>query len=375
MNVTNAREYSTKPFLAVQPWKAVWTIFLILTAPFRLTFLLLRFIPKNIRQHPQWTYYQAVANALLEHWLSFASTIEYQSQKSLEPGSEKERFVVMNPAKAEIYSGVVNDEWIQPASTGGMWYPKLYESNVDKNKHIILHFHGGAYVIGGVRPKEGGWGREILAKAINGSVFCPQYRLSSKLKGRFPAALQDSITSYQYLLALGIPSSRIIISGDSAGGNLALALLRYLGEQNNFSLMPLPSAMLLWSPWLDLAADPYAVERHRNSQTDYLTHALLQWGSRPYRPPFLKANHPYLSPLNNPFATKVPVFMQYSTAEVLFDEQKAFYLQMREIPSNNIERLEMPNVPHDIFLVGDLLGFEKQTIDAAESAYKFLKSQ
>ena len=283
----------------------------------------------------------------------------------------------MPPAKSECYSEVANDKWIQPASVGGMWYPKLYESDFDSDKHIVLHFHGGAYVLGGVRPKEGGWGPGILAKAIHGLVFCPQYRLSSKSKGRFPAALQDSITSYQYMLGLGIPSSRILISGDSAGGNLALALVRYLGEQSSSSLptMSLPLATLLWSPWLDLAADPYAVELHRNSNTDYLTHVLIQWGSRAYRPPFLKANHPYLSPLNNPFATQVPIWMQHGTAEVFFDAQKAFYKQMKQVSGNKIERLEIPNAPHNTFLGGLVLGFEKQAVDAAESACTFVNCQ
>lgn len=102
---------------------------------------------------------------------------------------------------------------------------------------------------------------------------------------------------------------------------------------------------------------------------------LVQWGVRTYRPPFLKASHPYLSPLNNPFATKVPIFLQHGTAEVLFDEQKLFYLQMKEVAGNKIERLEIPNAPHNTLLGGLVLGFEKQAIDAAESAYKFLNRQ
>ncbi len=70
-----------------------------------------------------------------------------------------------------------------------MWYPERYKPRVNTNKKIVLHFHGGAYVLGGVRPMEGGWGPEVLAKAIHGLVLCPQYRLSSEHRGRFPAAL------------------------------------------------------------------------------------------------------------------------------------------------------------------------------------------
>ena len=352
-----------------QPGKAIWTILFIVFGPLRLSFLLLYFIPKRLRPHPQWTYRQAVGNALLKSWFSFASTVEFRTSKSLEPGSEKERFVVMDPAKSESYVGVVNDNSVRPTVIGGMWYPKLYEPNVDKDRKIVLHFHGGAYVLGGVRPMEGGWGPEVLAKAIHGLVFCAQYRLSSQPESRFPAALQDSITSYQYLLNQAILSSRIVISGDSAGGNLALALLRYLGEQQS---LPKPFATLLWSPWLDMTADPYAVEHHRNGKSDYLTPVLIRWAVRAYQPSFLEANHPYLSPLNNPFATKVPIFMQYGTAEFLFDEHRDFYLQMKEIPGNHIERFELANAPHNTFLAGLILGFEKQAREAADIAYDFI---
>ncbi|KAG7004272.1 hypothetical protein G7Y79_00026g058560 [Physcia stellaris] len=329
-------------YLAKQPGKA---------------FLLLYFIPKYLRPHSLWTYHHAVGNALLKLWFSFASTIEFQTTKSLDPGPEKKRFLVLNPAKPDFYSGFVEDRCIQSVPISGMWYPKEYESAIDTNKRIVLHFHGGAYVLGGVRPKEGGWGPEVLAKAVDGMVLCPQYRLSSQYKGRFPAALQDGITAYQYLLNQGIPSSDIIISGDSAGANLALALLRCLSE--NGGSLPLPFAALLWSPWLDLAADPYAVNAHRNRKTDYITPVLVEWGLRTYRPPFYDANHPYLTPLNNPFATKVPIFMQYGTAEVLLDEQRAFYSLMEEVAGNSLERLEIFNVPHNTFLGGPILGFER----------------
>ena len=179
-------------------------------------------------------------------WYSFASTVEYQTISSLEPGPEKDRFVLMKPAEPTSYLGVVRDKSIQPAVIGGVWYPTFYQNGVESNRMVILHLPEDAYVLGGVRPKEWGWGPGNLAKAVNGYVFCPQYRLSSEPKGRFLAALQDSITSYQYLLSQGIPSSRILFPGGSAGGTLVLALLRYVSEQR--SSLPSPFAALLWSP-------------------------------------------------------------------------------------------------------------------------------
>jgi alpha/beta hydrolase fold len=62
-------------------------------------------------------------------------------------------------------------------------------------------------------------------------VRCAQYRLSSHPGGRFPAALQDAVTSFQHLLDLGVPALQIILSDDSAGGHLALSLLRYNSDR------------------------------------------------------------------------------------------------------------------------------------------------
>ncbi|KAI4150798.1 MAG: hypothetical protein L6R39_002167 [Caloplaca ligustica] len=358
------------PLRARQPWKAVWIIVSILHGPLRLIFVLLYFIPPRFRPHPQWTYRQAVGNSLLKFWFSFASTVQLRTTKSLEPGSEKECFIVMKPEPPDSYLGVARDKMIKPAAVGGMWYPKPYAADTDSSKKIILHFHGGAYVLGGVRPMECGKAPAMLAKAIQGLVLCPQYRLSSEPNGRFPAALQDSITSYRYLLSLGIPSSKIVISGDSAGGNLALALLRYLSEHSKS--LPQVSALLLWSPWLDLAADPNAINRHRNEKSDYLTPKLLKWGLRSYQPSFLEATHAYLSPINNPFTTEVPILLQHGAAEVLVDEQKAFCLQMQKLPGNRIERFESANAPHNIFLDGQILGFMDESEKAVRYARKFL---
>ena len=211
---------------ARQPLKAVWTALIVLLLPFRFGLLLLYFIPRRGRPHPQWTYHQAVGNAILQICFSFASTVEYRTSSSLEPGPEKERFAIMKPEGPAFYVGVARDELIKPAVIGGVWYPDFYHADAKSKRTVVLHLHGGAYVLGGVRPREWGWGPGNLAKAINGYGFCPQYRLSSDPGGRFPAALQDSITSYQYVLSRGIPSSQIVFSGDSAGGNLVLALLR-----------------------------------------------------------------------------------------------------------------------------------------------------
>lgn len=72
----------------------------------------------------------------------------------------------------------------------------------------------------------------------------------------FPVALQDAVTAYAYVLnTLNVRPENVVISGDSAGGNLALALLPYMHEEGEL-VLPHPRAALLWSPWVDLTVDP-----------------------------------------------------------------------------------------------------------------------
>ncbi|KAF9245397.1 alpha beta-hydrolase [Melanogaster broomeanus] len=94
-------------------------------------------------------------------------------------------------------------------------------------------------------------------------TFAIEYRLSTakpyKPSNPFPAALLDAVAGYNYLVdTLGFHPADIIIQGDSAGGNLALALIRYLRDYQDYHpdlyLPPLPGGLLLLSPWADLSA-------------------------------------------------------------------------------------------------------------------------
>jgi acetyl esterase/lipase len=83
-------------------------------------------------------------------------------------------------------------------------------------------------VIGDGRQDDCGFAAKTLLQQTSAAyVFCPQYRLASNPGGRFPAQLQDAVTSLLYLTdEMQVPARKITISGDSAGGNICLALLR-----------------------------------------------------------------------------------------------------------------------------------------------------
>jgi len=94
--------------------------------------------------------------------------------------------------------------------------------------------------------KDGADAAAMVLKETGAShVFMPQYRLSCNADCQFPAALQDAVTAYYYLTkVMQISSSRIILSGDSAGGNLVLSLLRYMADGGGE--LGTPRAAWLW---------------------------------------------------------------------------------------------------------------------------------
>lgn len=148
-------------------------------------------------------------------------------------------------------------------------------------KKVILSCHGGGYIRYSGHPDDP---TATIAKGLlkNFSsvqrLFCVEYRLSKTSAGAFPAALLDALAAYVYLVNdIGFLPANIIVEGDSAGGNLALALTRYLVEsQNNAEGVPVPSppsALVLFSPWADMGLSHFTFGSiaAKNSATDYIS--------------------------------------------------------------------------------------------------------
>ncbi|OJZ87268.1 hypothetical protein ASPFODRAFT_59706 [Aspergillus luchuensis CBS 106.47] len=281
-------------------------------------------------------------------------TIEYRVPQTLTPGREGDRFIIVSPPdtatsdqlalhyfRSSILTSVSS---IRPVPIGAVWHPALPSS---KPARVVLHFHGGAYVVGGVRLNMNGWSPSILSDVMKFHVMLPQYRLSMEENASFPAALKDGITAYVYILEnLGLEPQNIILSGDLAGGNLVLSMIRYLVEEkkNGTEALPLPAAALLWSPWR-------------------------------VTPMCWKRGHRFLSPLGNGFRTlEMPIFLQAGTEEVFFENQVAFVEEMRAL-RNDIEFCEVNDAPHDIFMAGNMVRLEKEAEEAMERARTYVNKR
>ena len=116
----------------------------------------------------------------------------------------------------------------------------------ERRQGVILYLHGGGYVCGDLEYAKG-FG-STLAVHCGCKVFCPGYRLAPEHP--YPAALEDCLTAYRYLLEKGYQPGHITLCGESAGGGLCYSLCLLLQEEG----LPLPAGIIAISPWTDLTA-------------------------------------------------------------------------------------------------------------------------
>ncbi|GAT23752.1 hypothetical protein RIB2604_01708910 [Aspergillus luchuensis] len=199
-----------------------------------------------------------------------------------------------------------------------------------------------------------------------------QYRLSRDKKTTFPAALQDGITAYIYALEiLKIPLSQIAFAGESAGGNLVMALLCYINEET--PMLPLPCCAILSSPWVDLSSKAIKnVPLNRNYNTDFIKQNFLDWGRKAFTPEGWDSSNSWITFLGNETQLDVPVFVNTGTSEVLYDDIMKFAENLRE-KGNEVEVLESLNAAHVPYRLGKNWNMEEAQAICLKTMTKFLE--
>lgn len=179
----------------------------------------------------------------------------------------------------------------------------------------ILHLHGGGYVVGSprtTRPITAG-----LARRTGLPVLAPDYRLAPEHP--YPAAIEDTVAAYSWLADQGIDPRRMIVTGDSAGGGLTMALLLVLRERS----LPLPAGAVGISPLLDLTLSSPSIEA--NIATDpQVTRAFLEMTVGHYLPPGVDPKSPLASPVFADLAGLPPLLLQAGGDEALLDDTVRF---------------------------------------------------
>jgi acetyl esterase/lipase len=373
-----------------QPLRGLYVVIAGLEATILLPYYLAKYALRAGRPRATWTLYQSLMNTVARLYVYHISTLRVRTPLDFAPGTLGPRVVTIQPADASKYAGLLASKPdIQPVPIPAVWYPDSAAatgSSAGQTK-VVLHVHGGAFVLFDSRPAEMGVAAEILAAHIAPRVLMISYRLASNLGGTFPAAIQDALSAYLSLLASGLAPTDIILSGDSAGANIVLGLLRYLnskegqeavGSGPGGSRRIAPSGALLWSPWLDIAGvrdDPGRVDRHRNAASDYLTSRSLAWGAQAIGTEE-HTRSPYLTSLGHPFACpETALFYQVGGAEILAEEGITSAEEMKRVSGNRVEIWVEEDANHDILKGADDTGFREHAERSAKKAAEFLAQQ
>jgi epsilon-lactone hydrolase len=197
----------------------------------------------------------------------------------------------------------------QPVSASGVRAEWIWRPDSDTDR-AILYLHGGGYAMGSIATHR--YLMQAIGKASGARVLGIDYRLAPE--NPFPAAVEDSVAAWRWLLAQGLDPQRCAIGGDSAGGGLTLATLVALRDRG----IPLPSAAALLSPWTDLAGTGASVKT-KAAEDPMVTEAGLKMMADAYLGS-ADARDPLASPLYAKLSGLPPLLIQVGSAEILLDD-------------------------------------------------------
>lgn len=241
------------PLVAHQPLRLFFQVSYAVAVLLRLPYYAVISLVPSLRPIRSWTARQTFMSRLIYPFLDAQSRVGITETLTLEPGSESGRFQTLPVPSTDLFKGPLASTTTRPAKVGGTWFPNAPDGDVT-SKTVVLYFHGGAFVQGDGRTAGyGSIAKKFLDTGTADAVFSLQYRLSGHGGlNPFPAALQDALSGYVFLLdTLQIPPAQILLGGDSAGANLAVALLRYLHEFGSVIHKPNPKCAILVSPWVE----------------------------------------------------------------------------------------------------------------------------
>lgn len=175
---------------------------------------------------------------------------------------------------------------------------------------VIVHFHGGGFSMCSVKNTHEFFLADYAALTRR-RVLGVDYRKAPEHP--FPIPIEDCLTVYKQLLAEGYDPQKIVFSGDSAGGNLALAVGQRLRDEK----LPMPRGMVLMSPWVDLELKGQTINKHEHS--DYISRKALQGFAEAYLAGSDAAD-PLASPCNADFTGFPPLFVQVGGVEAMLSE-------------------------------------------------------
>lgn len=204
---------------------------------------------------------------------------------------------------------LADDVRVEPVDAGGV-PAEWVTTPVSRSDRAILYVHGGCYIAGSRATVRECCSR--VARAAEARVLNVDYRLAPEHP--FPAALDDVVAAYAWLLSTGQDPRRTAIAGESAGGGLTIAALMKIRDDGR---LPLPALGIPISPWIDMTLGHQTLVR--NVGRDIASVVPLQIGAQHY----VGTGDPrggYVSPLYGDLAGLPPLLIQVGGGEVLLDD-------------------------------------------------------
>ena len=239
-----------------------------------------------------------------------------------------------SPALADVTRFPISAEGFR-----GTWFlPKHTEPRT-----TLLYLHGGGYAF---YPKAHAGLIALVTLAAGCRTFALDYRLAPEHP--FPAQLEDALHAYRSLLAEGLDPANLVVAGDSAGGNLTLALLLAVRDAG----LPLPALAAVLSPATDF--DPPLDDRTgsfvTNEPFDWIAPQMLfRWADWFCSPE--QRRNPLVSPTYADLRGLPPIYVQAGGAEILYDSIRKFTVHARSQGAN--VTLEIwPEMTHDFQMFG-----------------------
>lgn len=193
----------------------------------------------------------------------------------------------------------------------GLWF---IPQGVSETAGVILYFHGGSFIYASARTTH----RELIARealAAGHRVFAPEYRLAPE--HQFPAAIDDAFAAYRALVDSGMSPSKIVIAGESAGGNLTLVTLLRARDSG----VPLPAAAVLVSPFIDQT--DHSGSMRVNARFDWAEISDFERWTETYLQGH-DPRDPLASPALGDLRGLPPLLVQVGGAEMLLDQVTRF---------------------------------------------------
>lgn len=187
----------------------------------------------------------------------------------------------------------------------------------ERRSGVVLYLHGGGYTCGSLDYAKGF--AATLASECGVRVFCAAYRLAPE--NPYPAAVEDALTAFDYLLKKGYAPHQILLCGESAGGGLIYALslkLKQLGRE-------LPCGLIGISPWVDLTGSGASYETNRDNDPS-LTQELLDFYAKCYTQ---NPTDPLCSPVRGDLTGLPPSLLFAGGDEILLDDARTLHDRLK----------------------------------------------